>query len=181
MNYHVAVVGSGGGIGEALVGSLASTPAEVVFLDADRRAVDRAVAVGVDARTVDPIDGAALDREDIGTVGTAIVASREDGRNLLAAQHLRLRRAERVITLVNDPDNVAAFADAGVEPVCVSTVLAAALDRRRERGTTDAPNYADETSPVSETATGTERTERRVRDDRLRFDGNGGNDGNGEQ
>lgn len=69
MNYRIAVIGSGGGIGEALVGSLASTPAEVVFLDVDRRAVDRAAAVGADARVVDPSDGAALDREDIGPSG----------------------------------------------------------------------------------------------------------------
>jgi len=45
MKDHIAVVGSGGGIGEALVGSLVSTSAEVLFLDTDQRAVDRAAAL----------------------------------------------------------------------------------------------------------------------------------------
>jgi len=140
MKDHIAVVGSGGGIGEVLVGSLVSTSAEVLFLDTDQWAVDRAAAVGVDARTIDPSDGAALDREDIGTVETAIVA---------------------------------AFADVGVEAVCVPTALAAALDRRRrEQEATDASNRAVEASRRAETVAGTERTERRVRADRHRFDEN---------
>src|SRR5699024_11295317 len=85
---------------------------------------------GVDAHLADPSETATLDREAIESLGTAIVASRTDRRNLLVAQLLGCRRTERVIALVNDPRNVDAFAAAGIEPVCAATTLASALARQ---------------------------------------------------
>jgi Trk K+ transport system NAD-binding subunit len=133
MNYDTVVIDSGGGIGETLARRLTSEAGgtRVIFLDEDDRAVARAAAAGVDARLGGLPTASALDREDVRDARVAIVASREDGRNLLVSQHLRTRHAGRVIALVNDPDNLTAFADAGVEPVCIPRTLASALEKRR--------------------------------------------------
>lgn len=132
MNEEVLI--GGGIVGETLAGQLADGSVDVVFLSEDDRAVERAAAAGVDALAVSPSDPTTLDQEGIADVETVIVASREDGRNLLVTQLLRRRTAERVIALVNDPNNIEAFAAAGVEPVCATSTLAAALDRQRREG-----------------------------------------------
>lgn len=129
MDEDTVIIGGDGAVGETLAGRLAGV--SVVFFDEDEHAVERAAEAGADARVADPSEAATLDREGIEEVDIAIVASHEDGRNLLVAQLLRLRRAERVIALVNDPANLDAFAEAGIEPVCASTALAGALDRQR--------------------------------------------------
>ncbi|QLG28741.1 NAD-binding protein [Halorarum halophilum] len=130
MNHDTVIIG-GRGAGETLAEELANESGEVAFLGDDHRAVERAAAAGADARVVDLKTGTALDREGLDGPDVVIVASHEDGRNLLVAQLVRIRRANRVIALVNDPENVDAFVDAGVEPVCASTALASALDRKR--------------------------------------------------
>lgn len=169
----IVVVGGEGAVGETLAGQLTGGSAAVVFLDEDDRAVERAAKAGVDARVADPSEAATLDREDIEEVDTAIVASRDDGHNLLVAQHLRLRRAERVIALVNDPANVEAFAEAGIKPVCASTALASALDRQRrgvelvENERSSEPKRTNRRPEREESTDGPER-------ERLRSDGTGG-------
>ncbi|WP_313692209.1 NAD-binding protein [Halorarum halobium] len=130
MNHDTIIIG-GRGVGETLAEELSDGGGEVAFLGEDHRAVERAEAAGADARVVDLRSGSALDREGLDGPAVVIAASREDRRNLLVAQLVRVRRADRVIALVNDPENVDAFDDAGVEPVCASTALASALDRKR--------------------------------------------------
>lgn len=127
----------GGIVGETLAGQLADASMDVVFLSEDDSAVERAAAAGVNALAASPSDPTTLDQGGIADVETVIVASREDGRNLLVTQLLRRRTAERIIALVNDPNNVEAFAAAGVEPVCATSALAAALDRQQREGRPD--------------------------------------------
>lgn len=173
MNSETVVIGGDGAVGETLAGQLASGPAAVVFLDEDESAVEHATEAGADARVADPSEAATFDHEDIEGAGTAIVASREDSHNLLVAQFLRLQRTERVIALVNDPRNVEAFAEAGIEPVCASTTLASALDRQRrvvertERSSGQETANARKRRPEREESTeGAER-------ERVRSDGRG--------
>ena len=175
MSSEILVTGGDGSVGTALARRLARGSAVVLFLDEDERAVERAAAAGADVRLADPSEAATLDREEIESMGTAIVASRTDRRNLLIAQLLRLRRTERVIALVNDPGNVDAFAAAGIEPVCAATTLASALaerrrvverpehERRSERATQGEPTEQFPEEPADE-------PER----ERLRSDGTGG-------
>ena len=162
MNHDTVIIG-GRGVGETLAEELADGSGEVAFLGEDDRAVERAEAAGADARVVDTRNGSALDREGVDSPGVVIAASREDCRNLLVAQLLRVRRADRVIALVNDPNNVDVFDDAGVEPVCASTALASALDRKR-RG--------KEVFEGHECSEDDERSQ--DEDERLRLDGGGG-------
>lgn len=166
MNHDTVIIG-GKAIGETLAEALASGAREVVFLDEDGGAVERAAAAGADAHLIDASASTVLDREGIENPGVAIAASREDGRNLLVAQLLRARRSDRVIALVNDPENVDAFADAGVEPVCASTVLASALDRKRR--SVEAPAELEREESKSDG----DETESDGRE-RLRSDGGGG-------
>lgn len=175
MFNETLVIGGDGSVGETLARRLAHGSAVVLFLGEDEHAVERTAEAGVDARLADPSETATLDREEIGAMGTAIVASRTDRRNLLVAQLLRLRRTERVIALVNDPGNVEAFAAAGIEPVCATTMLASALARQRRGG------EHPENERQSEQAVGESSTEQFPREsadeserERLRSDGTGG-------
>ncbi|SFL00805.1 TrkA-N domain-containing protein [Halogranum rubrum] len=136
MGHDIVIVG-GGVVGETLAEALERASVEVVYLDTDSRAVDRAAESGVDAQLVETSEATALDHVSAEDVGIAIVASSEDSRNLLVAQLLQVRSARRVVALVNDPDNVELFVDAGVEPVCATSALVSALDDRR-RTTRDA-------------------------------------------
>ncbi|EMA51441.1 NAD-binding protein [Halococcus thailandensis] len=175
MFNETLVIGGDGSVGETLARRLTHSSAVVLFLGEDEHAVERATAAGVDARLADPSETAALDREAIESMGTAIVASRTDRRNLLVAQLLGCRRTERVIALVNVPRNVDAFAAAGIEPVCAATTLASALARQRHDG------KRPEIERQSEQAAGESSTEQSPKGsadgserERLRSDGTGG-------
>ncbi|MGN8216282.1 NAD-binding protein [Halococcus salifodinae] len=177
MNSETVVIGGDGAVGEVLAGQLVGSSTAVVFLDEDERAVERAAEAGADARVGDPSEAATLDREDIGEMETAIVASQKDSHNLLVAQLLRLRRTERVIALVNDPENVEAFAAAGIEPVSASTALAGALDRQR-RGVEGVETERSPGQKTEEDATKHRSEHEESTDDpkheRVRSDGAGG-------
>ncbi|AUV82470.1 potassium transporter TrkA [Salinigranum rubrum] len=72
----------------------------------------------------DPSAPDALSESGVGAASTVVVATRSDRRNLLIAQLVRARfDVPRVITLVNDPDRLSLFVDAGHEPFCVTTAL----------------------------------------------------------
>ncbi|EMA47251.1 NAD-binding protein [Halococcus saccharolyticus] len=170
---HAVILGGEGAVGETLAVQLANGSPAVTFLAGDAHAADRAAEAGADARVADPSEPATLDREDIGEADIAIVTSRQDSQNLLLAQFLRLQRTGRVIALVNDPANLDAFAEAGIETVCASTALSTALDRQR-RGV-----EAVETQSSSNRATADRRTEYEEPTDepereRLRSGGAGG-------
>lgn len=126
MNNKTIVIGGDGAVGEILASQLESNSATVVLLDA----VEHATAVDTDTQMADPSEAATLDPKDIEETSIAIVASQTDSHNLLVALLLQHRQTERVIALVNDPANVEAFAEAGIEPVCASIALASALAQR---------------------------------------------------
>jgi Trk K+ transport system NAD-binding subunit len=169
MNSTIVIIGGNETTGETLATQITGSSLDVVFLGEDDRAVERTTVAGVDARVADPGEPGTLDSEEIDGVGTAIVATHEDSRNLLVAQRFRIRGAERVIVLVNDPKNIDAFAEAGVEPVCAATVLSSALDAKRrresptEQGVSEAPG-ADSTKE-NETSNDESSGNRRLRSD----------------
>jgi len=85
----------------------------------------------VDVPTVngDPSAVAVLSEAGIEPASTVIVATRSDRRNLLIAQLVRTHfGVSRVIPLVHDPERSALFAEAGHEPLCVSTALSTAVE-----------------------------------------------------
>lgn len=103
---------------------------EVVVFDSDPLVVERAERAGVIAHEADVTSARDLDRHDIGATDLAVVASDDDGSNLLTAQLLRVRfDVEHIVVRVNDPRNVDSFAD-HVETVCTASAVADALGDR---------------------------------------------------
>jgi len=69
-----------------------------------------------------------LSESGLGATSTVVVATHSDRRNLLIAQLVSAHfDVSRVVVLVNDPDRTVLFAEAGHEPVCVTTVLSRAV------------------------------------------------------
>ncbi|RJT01437.1 NAD-binding protein [Halococcus sp. IIIV-5B] len=164
----VVVVDRGGPIGGALASRIVDDTGQVIFLDGNEHAVERASDAGVDARTVDSsragvFDGDGIERADLG-----LVVSPEDGHNLLVGQFLRLRGVERVVGLVNDPANLDAFAGAGIEPVCATSTLTGVLDARRREPRVGVRSGTTETTVEPHETDEPSRTDDR---ERLRSDG----------
>ncbi|EMA36550.1 TrkA-N domain-containing protein [Halococcus hamelinensis 100A6] len=164
----MVVVDGGGSIGDALASRIAADGGGVMFLAENEHAVERASDAGVDARTVDVGRAGTFDDDAIERADVALVVSPEDGHNLLVGQFLRLRRVKRVVALVNDPANLDAFAEAGIEPVCVTGTLTGVLDARRREPRAATRERATETSSESHETDEPSRTDDRTR---LRSDG----------
>jgi trk system potassium uptake protein TrkA len=76
----------------------------------------------------DPTDVLALEAAGVADASTVVVATRSDRRNLLIAQLVRTRfDVPRVVVLVNVPERLEPLAEAGHEPVCVTSALADVL------------------------------------------------------
>jgi len=79
----------------------------------------------------DPVDPGVLADAGVATASAVLVMTRSDRQNLLAAQLVRTRfDVPRIITLVHEPDRRSVFADAGHEPVCMTTILAETVVER---------------------------------------------------
>jgi len=128
-----ALVVGGGHVGRLLAERLAADY-EVTFVATAPEAVERARDSNVTARHVHEISAGALERVGAVEASIAIVASRADGSNLLAAQLLRTRfGVDDVVMLVNDPDRVDSLGTLDVEVVCVSDLLATGVSDRLQR------------------------------------------------
>jgi len=128
-----ALVVGGGHVGRLLAERLAADY-EVTFAATTPDALERADASDVTARYIPEISASTLERVGAGEASIAIVASRADGSNLLAAQLLRTRFGiGDVVMLVNDPDRVDSLETLDVEAVCVSDLLATGVSDRLQR------------------------------------------------
>jgi len=126
-----ALVVGGGHVGRLLADRLAADY-DVTFVATAPEAAERA---GVsDARYVREITAGTLERIGADEAAVAIVASRADGSNLLAAQLLRTRfGVEDVVMLVNDPDRADSLGTLDVEVICVSDLLATGVSDHLQR------------------------------------------------
>ena len=71
-----------------------------------------------------PTDVELLIESGLETATSVIVGTRSDARNFLIAQLVRVHfDVPRILVLVHDPERFSAIADAGHEPLCVTTVL----------------------------------------------------------
>jgi trk system potassium uptake protein TrkA len=76
----------------------------------------------------DPRDVAVLSDAGVTELSTVVVATPDDGRNLLLAQLVRTRfGVVDVSVVVHSPDRFDLVAEAGHEPICATTVLADAV------------------------------------------------------
>ncbi|ERH14052.1 MAG: K+ transport system, NAD-binding component [halophilic archaeon J07HB67] len=114
-------------------------PSHVVLGDARSGVIARrlradghttAVVSETDEREGGVTDPTTLADAGVGGAATVVVATRSDSRNLLVAQLVRANfDVTRLLVLVNDPDHTAALADAGHEPVCVTSAVSESVVR----------------------------------------------------
>lgn len=135
-NRPVLVVG--GGHAGRTVASHLSDEYQVTFVSRNQQAVEAIARDGVTAHHVEEIDGSTLNRVDAEDAALAVVASTEDGVNLLVAQLLRARfGVENVIIQVNDREKLDSFTDLDVEVVCIPDLLINEVSARLESAVDD--------------------------------------------
>jgi Trk K+ transport system NAD-binding subunit len=92
--------------------------------DATRGSTD--VRVSSDGTSVagDPANVDVLSTSGVDGASTVIVGTRSDARNFLIAQLVRARfDVDRILVLVHDPRRLVPLADAGHEPLCVTSTV----------------------------------------------------------
>jgi trk system potassium uptake protein TrkA len=114
----------GNPLGVAIARQLHAAGHDVTFVDADAN-------VDVDDLPTlrgDPRDVTVLSDAGVTETSTVVVATPEDGRNLLVAQLVRARfGVSNVFVVVHSPERFDLVAEAGHEPICATTVLADAV------------------------------------------------------
>jgi trk system potassium uptake protein TrkA len=119
----------GGHLGEAVTRRLQAAGHEVHLVDETRTPED------LPAERGDPADVDLLAAAGVGDASTVVVATPEDGRNLLVAQLVRAHfDVPEVLVLVNVPDRCDVVADVGHEPVCATAALTDTLFESATRG-----------------------------------------------
>lgn len=127
-----ALVVGGGHIGRTVASDISDTY-DVTFLSRAMQVIERAERDGVVAHHVDKIESSTLDEVDARNASLAIVASEDDGTNLLVAQLLRTRfDVETVVIRVNDRDKLDSVDELDVETVCVPDLLVGEVAERLE-------------------------------------------------
>jgi len=127
------VVGAGR-VGAELADRFESRGEEVVLIDTDAAAVERARNEGHRVVHGDATDAGTLERADADRAGVVVAATADDDVNLLVAQLATTRfDVDTVVARANNPDNVAAFADLGVETISAGFAVADAIDDAIER------------------------------------------------
>ncbi len=130
---RIIIIG-GGKVGRQLAERLEDRGENVVIIEEEQRMVEQAREAGFPVRHGDGTDTDELEAAGAEHAKIVVAATGDDDVNLLIAQLARSRfGVENVITRVNDPDNVDAFEELGVQPISASQATAWALDNAIER------------------------------------------------
>jgi trk system potassium uptake protein TrkA len=118
----------GGHVGRELSERLVEREVSVAFLEEDAAIVEQTDG-GVDARETDVSDVRSLSNAGVERARTVIVATESDSRNLLIAVSVRTAfETDRLIVLVNHPQNVELFEDVDADVTCSTRAVATALE-----------------------------------------------------
>ncbi|QIO21552.1 cation:proton antiporter [Haloarcula sp. JP-L23] len=130
---HTLIVGAGR-VGTELADRFEARGEEVIMVDKDASAVERARAAGHRAVHGDATDASTLDAADAKRASVVVAATADDDVNMLVAQLAATRfDVETVVARANQPDNLAAFEDLDVEPISAGFAVADAIDDAIER------------------------------------------------
>ncbi|WP_224338156.1 NAD(P)-binding protein [Haloprofundus halobius] len=123
------VVIGGQDLGQELSKRFLEQEIAVVFLDDDTATIERAIKGGIDAHKTDISDFQALSDAGLDQAHTVIVATDSDSKNLLIAQLLRVKfKTDRIIVLVNHPQNLDLFDELDVEVINSTQALTTAIE-----------------------------------------------------
>jgi len=148
---RVIIVG-GGQVGRALATRLTDRGENVVIVDDDEEAVQRARSEGFGVEWGDGTDSDVLRAAGAENARIVVAATGDDDANLLVAQLADSKfDVESVYARANDPDNVEAFEDLGVRTISSSMAAAWAIDNQIERpALADWMNDVDRVGDVQE-------------------------------
>jgi NhaP-type Na+/H+ or K+/H+ antiporter len=130
---RVIIVG-GGKVGRTLATRLEDRGENVVILDHDQNAIERAREEGFSVKAGDGTDADILRSAGADTAKIIVAATGSDDTNLLTAQLATTRfGVEQVITRLNDPENEDVFEDINVRTISETLSTAWAIDNVIER------------------------------------------------
>jgi Trk K+ transport system NAD-binding subunit len=123
------VIIGGQHVGQKLSESLLAQEIDVVFLEDDSATIDRSLDVGINVQETNITNIQALSSAGLDQSQTVIVATDTDSKNLLIVQQLRVMfETDRVIVLVNHPQNLDAFDGLDIEVVRSTQALTTAIE-----------------------------------------------------
>ncbi|MFC7201303.1 cation:proton antiporter [Halospeciosus flavus] len=130
---RVVIVG-GGTVGRALATRLEDRGENVVIIEQDESAVERAREEGFTVHIGDGTDTDVLRRAGVENAKIVVAATGDDDVNLLVSQLADSKfDVETIIARANNPDNVDAFEDLGVRTVSSTMATAWGIDNLIER------------------------------------------------
>jgi NhaP-type Na+/H+ or K+/H+ antiporter/Trk K+ transport system NAD-binding subunit len=130
---RVIVIG-GGRVGREVANRLADRGENVVIIDNDEAAVERAREAGFNVRIGDGTNLETLKSAGADNASTIIAATGDDDANLLIGRLATTKfEPERVVCRANQPENVEAFDDLGVLVISSSHAIAQEIDNAIER------------------------------------------------
>jgi Trk K+ transport system NAD-binding subunit len=130
---RIIIIG-GGKVGRQLAERLEDRGENVVIIEQEQSTVETARYAGFPVRHANGTDTDELEAAGADNAKIVVAATGDDEINLLVAQLARSRFGiDEVITRVNNPDNVDAFEELGVQPISGSQATAWALDNAIER------------------------------------------------
>ncbi|WP_209543974.1 cation:proton antiporter domain-containing protein [Halorubrum trapanicum] len=130
---RVLIIGSGR-VGREVAARLESRGENVVVIENDETAVERARSEGLTVHMGDGTDVETLRSAGIESAKTVVAATGSDEVNLFVGQQATTNfDVERVVCRANDPSNVEAFDDLGVDTISSTFTVAQAIDDVIER------------------------------------------------
>jgi NhaP-type Na+/H+ or K+/H+ antiporter len=130
---RVIIVG-GGTVGRALADRLEDRGENVVIVEENEAVVENARNEGYTVEWGDGTDMEVLRGAGAENAKTIVAATRDDDSNLLVSQLVKAKfDTEKIIARVNDPDNVDAFEELGVNTIDSPMATAWAIDNQIER------------------------------------------------
>jgi NhaP-type Na+/H+ or K+/H+ antiporter/Trk K+ transport system NAD-binding subunit len=128
------IIVGGGRVGLSLAERLEQDGENVLLVDEDPDAVEKAQQRGLRAFEGDGIDAGVLEQTGAADAKTVIATTPDDDVNLLVCQLAKTNfDVEQVASRVNQPDNVAAFESLGVRAIDLSMATAWSLENVVER------------------------------------------------
>mgnify|MGYP002760810829 CR=1 FL=1 len=130
---RVLIIGSGQ-VGREVAARLENRGENVVVIENDETAIERARSEGLTVHIGDGTNMDTLQSAGIENAKTVIAATGDDKVNLFVGQQATTNfDVERVVCRANDPDNVEAFDDLGVATISSTYATAQAIDDVIER------------------------------------------------